>query len=250
MSMDDHETMDDYGDRADLEADVEREFLEEHGQVYNLDKPDAQGELILLRVALKNEKAAPELLRFESDLVDKIKDLLKEQSAKVDQVRGGARGKALLQMIYQMDHDRARYMLHEYLRVRLKKIQRFGLHIFQYEEEKEKLSPSELVFADQFVQLDENHLKRLVLDKLPKVFQGYTDDYGEMGNMVTEPNLDQFVFCRPQVDIGNVQVEDDDMLDQDIQEEGGAVEFMEGDLIAVRYSKIRQLVVSGDVALE
>ena len=44
----------------------------------------------LLKTALWNEKGAPEVLQFETELVDRVSQLLKEQQAYIDEAQGSA----------------------------------------------------------------------------------------------------------------------------------------------------------------
>jgi hypothetical protein len=47
----------------------------------------------------------------------------------------------------------------------------FATHIMKEETMADRLSPSELRFAKQFVMLTENHLQNVVLDKFPSEHQ-------------------------------------------------------------------------------
>ena len=78
-----------------------------------------------LKVALRNEKACPEILAFEEEVVDDIHELVKAQQGHVDEFREGndETETAFAVSLYQMEIDRIQYLLASYLRTRLAKVQ-------------------------------------------------------------------------------------------------------------------------------
>lgn len=163
------------------ESAIEREFRDEYGELEQMfDKAEgAMASVSLLRIALRNEKAAPELLEYQQEVVEEVKHALAKQEEVIATIRGSARGRALQHMVLQMDFDRVRYLLLEYLRVRLRKIQSVGLYLITTQELHSRMSQAELSFCRAFVDLDAEHMQRLFLDRVPKSFRKYTEK--EMG---------------------------------------------------------------------
>lgn len=87
----------------------------------------------------------------------------------------------------------------------------------------------------------ERHLRRTVLDHLPKEAWKTLDE----PEMIDSPNMDEFVFCRvlETVAINNHDPLGDDEEDDDVQEHKA------GDCIIARYSAIRDLVIAGKIEL-
>merc|ERR1711903_246066 len=104
-----------------------------------------------------------------------------------------------------MEVDRTKYMVKSYLRLRLGKIQKFPLHILSSAEYYNRLSKSEYNFVKRYVDLIDKHYKAAVLDKLPEAFREWTTRADDV-NMIVEPKLDTFVFCRVNEELGEVQV--------------------------------------------
>ncbi|KAH8500965.1 hypothetical protein H0E87_015980 [Populus deltoides] len=75
----------------------------------------------LLKRAWRNEKAAPEILQFESSLVQRIKEQIElaEQNVEISEANNID---PLTVSLYQMDLDRTQFLLRSYLRVRLQKV--------------------------------------------------------------------------------------------------------------------------------
>ncbi|KAF3594699.1 hypothetical protein DY000_02025682 [Brassica cretica] len=75
----------------------------------------------LLKRAWRNEKAAPEILPYEGDLVERAKGQIELVEENIDAyVENGI--DPLVVSLYQMDLDRTQFLLRSYLRVRLLKV--------------------------------------------------------------------------------------------------------------------------------
>mmetsp|Transcript_10778 Transcript_10778/g.19033 ORF Transcript_10778/g.19033 Transcript_10778/m.19033 type:complete len:226 (+) Transcript_10778:190-867(+) len=220
-------------DEAAVERDFEAEFGEESQELRRSE------DVLLMRKVLLNEKAAPEILDFEQELVDNLKALLREQEETIARNEVTVRS-SWRQTVLQMELDRVKYLVVEYLRVRLRKIHAFTLHILGDAEVHSRLSKEELSFAKEYIDLDAEHLRSTALDKMPKAFQSITTQT-QTGDMVASPDLDSYVFCRVERTIGDAQFDDGP--------NAAPVSLIEGDLLAIRYKPIRGLVQNGDVVL-
>lgn len=95
-------------------------------------------------------------------------------------------------MVYQMELDRANFLLASYLRTRLKKIEKYILHIMTSDRiKKTVLSEQELVFAEGYYKIMEQHLHALYLDGIPEKFRSFLGStVGQLDRaMIPEPDL-------------------------------------------------------------
>jgi hypothetical protein len=74
-----------------------------------------------LQAAWLNEKAAPELLPFESDVVAQLIEAVQRQRQEVDDTRTRTADAAFAANLYDMELERIKYLLRGYLRTRLTK---------------------------------------------------------------------------------------------------------------------------------
>ncbi|GJN36086.1 hypothetical protein PR202_gb24922 [Eleusine coracana subsp. coracana] len=200
----------------------------------------------LLKRAWRNEKAAPEVLRFDKDLVDRVReqiqllvrhfscpiffffrcscggsltvrDVVVRQEETLDDFTDSGVDD-LVVSLYQMDLDRTLFLLRSYLRLRLQKIEKYTMHISRSQDLKDRLSEQEQKFAKSCGEIMEKHLKQSVLSKLP---YGYGDEFVTKQSLssteddmififlpVPEPQLDTFVFCKTKSDVGAFQLDD------------------------------------------
>ncbi|RHZ09442.1 hypothetical protein DYB31_006066 [Aphanomyces astaci] len=182
-------------------------------------------DVALLRDAWANELNAPELLTFQTDLISDMVEQVQNQQSYVDEMSADVatlteersftnklyqvRLHSVLQyhpllvvlITMQMEIDRIKYMLASYLRLRLMKIERHTRHVLH--ASMDKLSPGEVDYAHSYKDLYESHCRDLLLSKLPPDHQQLDEPH-----MIDHPDLDTFVFCQSNQDIGNVQIDD------------------------------------------
>ncbi|TVU17894.1 hypothetical protein EJB05_33955 [Eragrostis curvula] len=198
----------------------------------------------LLKRAWRNEKAAPEILLFEKDLVTRVREQIQLLEETLDDFADSGVDD-LVVSLYQMDLDRTLFLLRSYLRLRLQKIEKYSMHIFP--RSKDLLSPQEQKFAESCTAIMKKHLEQSVVSKLP---YGYNGSDGNSvtkqslssteEDMIPEPQLDTFVFCKTKSDVGAFQLDD-------IGEE--VVDLVADDLYVLRYKSIKGLVEGGRIDL-
>jgi GINS complex subunit 4 len=110
-----------------------------------------------------NEKASPELLPYQGELVDSFMGVVREQQKAL----GGEKVDVFTAGLYQLDIDRVKFVLASYLRARLAKVQRWYLHLQGAPEVRERLSPAEREFLREFTAARSRHLDATVLHQLP-----------------------------------------------------------------------------------
>lgn len=194
----------------------------------------------LLKRAWRNEKAAPEILQFQASLVQRSREQIQLMEETVEEfAESGA--DPLTVSLYQMDLDRMQFLLRSYLRIRLQKIEKYIIHISKTELW-DRLSDQEQKFAKRCTDDMEKHLNQSVLSRLPYGYQSILKQSisSEEDDMVPEPQLDTFVFCKSKGSIGAFQLDDSG---EEI------VDLVADDLYVLRYKSIKPLVESSQIDL-
>ncbi|MCL7041005.1 hypothetical protein MKW94_009858 [Papaver nudicaule] len=197
-------------------------------------------EVELLKRAWRNEKASPEILQFQEDVVTNARLQIEHMEETVEAYEEDGKD-ALTVSLYQMDLDRTEFLLRSYLRTRLQKIEKYMIHISKTELWN-RLSKAEQNFATSCKENMENHLKQSVLSRLPYGYQDFCKQSisSEEDDMVPQPQLDTFVFCKSKKTVGSFQLD-----------EGGdeVVDLIADDLYVLRYKSIKPLVETGQIDL-
>ncbi|KAH3757297.1 DNA replication complex GINS protein SLD5 [Pelomyxa schiedti] len=178
-----------------------------------------------MRRACFNEVFAPEVLPYKVDvvlpLIEKIGQL-EDLCKNVNDQR--------LSSVYELDIERAKYLLLLYHKTRLLKIEKFFLH---YSVHNENLSPEEVAFTTRFCTLVDTHLNKSFLQHI-----GPNAD--QLSNLVKPPtpNLNHHVFihvCKSlsaHIDVG-----------------GKDILLIQGDIHVVPYHCIAHLLSTEEVEL-
>lgn len=194
---------------------------------------EATTDVELLKRAWRNEKAAPEILQFESELIQRSREQIQLLEETVEEfMENGVDD--IVASLYQMDLDRTLFLLRSYLRIRLQKIEKYMIHIAKTDLWN-RLSEQEQRFSKRCTDIMEKHLKQSVLDRLPYGYGSILQQSvsSEEDDMVPEPQLDTFVFCKTKSDVGAFQL--DDTGDE-------IVDLVADDLYVLRYKSIKGLV--------
>ncbi|KAI3864258.1 hypothetical protein MKW98_027095 [Papaver atlanticum] len=197
-------------------------------------------EVELLKRAWRNEKASPEILQFQEDVVRNARVQIQNMEDTMEAYAGNGQD-ALTVSLYQMDLDRTEFLLRSYLRTRLRKIEKYMIHISKTELWN-RLSKPEQEFAKRCNENMENHLKQSVLSRLPFGYQDFLKQSisSEEDDMVPEPQLDTFVFCKSKGSVGSFQL---DAVGDEV------VDLIADDLYVLRYKSIKPLVETGQIDL-
>ncbi|XP_059646072.1 DNA replication complex GINS protein SLD5 [Cornus florida] len=195
-----------------------------------------------LKQAWRNEKAAPEILQFETSLIQRSREQIQLMEETVEEyAKNGI--DPLTVSLYQMDLDRTLFLLRSYLRVRLQKIEKYMFHIQKTTELWNRLSNEEQKFAKRCTEDAEQHFEQSVLSKFPDRYKSHLKQsvISEEDDMVPEPQLDTFVICRSKSFLGAFQLDDSG--------EEKPVDLEADDLYALRYKSIKPLLQSGQIDL-
>ncbi|KAH9618082.1 hypothetical protein KSS87_020110 [Heliosperma pusillum] len=106
----------------------------------------------------------------------------------------------------------------------------------------DRLSEQEQRFAKRCYDSMKNYMDESVLSKLPVGYQSNLkqSNASEEDDMVPEPSLDTFVFCKSEGSIGSIPL--DDSGDE-------IVDLVAGDLYVLRYKSIKPYLENGKIDL-
>ena len=235
-------------DDDDLEPEAYGDGDDEFGgeDEVNLDEAyePVDSDVMRLKRAWVQERLAPEILEHQTELVDAVKSAIETQEERIEREQENENRDAsdnIVTNIYWMELNRVKYLLREYLRTRLRKMERHALFIFEDETSRAKLSSAELKYLEDYNNAVHEHLKG-VLYELPEHYRshvvqqiGNDDDDDKDQSMKPEPNLDGFVFFRIREDVGN-------FLPGGAMSEDDAVELKRGLILLAKYSAFKDLL--------
>ncbi|KAK3181437.1 GINS complex subunit [Lecanicillium sp. MT-2017a] len=187
------------------------------------------------------ERSAPELLQWPSDgIFERINERIKAQIEKVEDMTGDMDPKTNFALIViQTELERYKFLVRSYLRARIAKIDKHTLHYLSSEDLRSRLSSTELAYATRHQALLHNHYLSSFLGSFPEKLQNLNDTAGNI-SMIDSPDLDTVVFIRM-------------LRDKDVQGEGtdadNTLAASNGDILILRWSSARQLVLDQDAEL-
>lgn len=122
--------------------------------------------------------------------------------------------------IHRMELNRIKFLICNYLKTRLSKIEQFCIPIINEEKQRiesgtNHLTPSEYKYALDYLSNMESHLKSVALDKMPGNMQVF-----EMSKMAEYPNIQAHVFLKANETVNGVVLEDLTGDDEEIDLEG------------------------------
>lgn len=195
----------------------------------------------ILRGIVLNEQYSPDILSYQTEVIDSVRKLVSTQTELVDAEEDNDSSDQLSfeSQLKRMELDRINYQLRQYYRTRIKKIERFVIYIFEGNGPFDRLSEQEKRFAIGYSNLVEDHFKKSFLSLLPQRLQVMEKD-GDVSH-ATPPPLDQFVFCRVRNNVGTYAIGEDVTAD--------SLELNRDDIVCIRYKSIQELVKNGNVEL-
>ncbi|XP_071865966.1 DNA replication complex GINS protein SLD5 [Bombus fervidus] len=195
----------------------------------------AQSVLLAIEEAWLNEKFAPEILPHRSDLIDCMLQQITHMEENMKRLDKGD----LRLMIHRMELDRIKYVISNYLRARLEKIEKYTIHILSQEANRSSedcyLSVAELQFAKEFLASIEKLFKTVALQHMPGNFQTF-----EVDTLAVKPNMQAYVFLRANDRINGILLPGS--MDEEIDLEPGSQHI-------IQYSAVADLVKTGAVKL-
>jgi len=194
----------------------------------------------LLRRQWLNEMFAPELLPYQNGLIEDIQQILQQQESMLQSVQSEANGSAMKPMLLEMEMERVRYLLREYYRIRLAKIEKYFLHIIDTELDNtpDLLSEAEKKYCNRYADLWGKHAEQSALDKLPENLRIL-----HAPEMITKPNLERYVICHVLKDLGEIQLNPSDTDSDEV------IMMNKSDILLIRYDYIRLLLLDNKLEL-
>jgi len=202
--------------------------LFEGSQSLNGDKPSIVKELQRIWM---NEKVAPEILPFETDIIQKIRESINDQENVIEDYT--RLDEQFVANLLRFEISRIKYVLRDYYRIRLFKIEKYHFHIKMDEDELAKLSNEEKKHCLRYSDICTKHYTNSFLKFIPNSVNSLKED-----DIDTKPNLDKYVFCRILENIGNIATHD-----------GDSVNLQEGETWLLPYQTIHAQMLSGKIKL-
>ncbi|KDR11621.1 DNA replication complex GINS protein SLD5 [Zootermopsis nevadensis] len=198
----------------------------------------AQIVLRTLQEVWLNEKFSPELLQHQSDLVDCMLDQIQQMEENLCKLKKND----FRVVIHRMELDRIRYMVTDYLRIRLNKIEQYVIHILEQETSRSPedafLSPPEHKFAREYLAHMEDHFRLIALRHMPSNVQDF-----DKTKMAVAPNISSHIFLRVKKNITGVVIEgDSENRDEEVDLDENSQHIMQ-------YKPIADYLKSGAVQL-
>ncbi|GAQ85666.1 hypothetical protein KFL_002480040 [Klebsormidium nitens] len=196
----------------------------------------------LLKRAWRDEKAAPEILPYQEELLERVKEQVEFQEELIQDSQSDPNLETIV-TLYKLDVDRIKFLMRSYLRTRLEKIEKHAIHIAGGDSVK-RLSPKELNYLEKFCDMLDQYMDRAVLSELPATYNKLLHQYeseGKEPDMVPRPDLDTFVFARAKEHLG--------LIELDERGDENPVTITEGELFIIRYRLIRGFLENGQVEL-
>jgi len=201
------------------------------------------------------EVNSTELLDYDSELIPILMEMIPSQEEVIEQFQAQALQNpsavpgsvdpnlaSLAASICKMDLDRMYFLLADLKRTRLGKIEKYALH---NREILDRMSEKEVNYLKEYGELFESHMRRSVLDYIPKDLWKKLDE----PEMIDRPNIDNYVFCEVVHEEG-VVINNHKGLEIDEEEETEPERHYDaGSFLFARYAVIRDLVFEGKIEL-
>jgi len=186
------------------------------------------------------ERAAPEILPYQSTLLERLMERIRHQIEFVENETGNLDPTTNFRLILiQTELERVKYLVRSYLRARIHKIDKHTFYILSTPSVRERLSLSEQSYLKSHLSILNSHFQSSFLRNFPEKLRRLDDKAGGI-TMIDEPDLDSAVFCRVLKNVEEII---------SIPGTGDDFRLNEDDMLVVRYSAIRKYVMSGDIEL-
>ncbi|CAH1643453.1 unnamed protein product [Spodoptera littoralis] len=191
-----------------------------------------------LQSAWQNERLAPEILPHRNDMVECMLGQIQHMERNINKLPKTD----LRATIHKMELSRIKFIICNYLKTRLSKIEKYCIPILNEERQRVEsgtnfLTPMEYKYAQEYLLNMENHMKTVVLDKMPGNMQMF-----ETNKMAVHPNMQSHVFLKANETINGVVLED-------LAGEDEEIDLEEGSQHILQYKPIADLVKNGKVQL-
>ena len=189
---------------------------------------DLSKEISELESWLRREKVSPEILMYQDTLLTRIIGNIETKQEELNSTVTETLDKQFENQIYQLDLDRIKYLVANYLRTRMFKIQNMALTIV-YTDGAEMLSSQEMEFLRKFYILKTNHFKKCFLLKVPEEYRKIEEEkYSK--TPITKVNWKKHVIVKALEDVGACRVH---------SESDKTVQLLKNDIAILPYDSIK-----------
>ncbi|XP_045489524.1 DNA replication complex GINS protein SLD5 [Pieris rapae] len=187
----------------------------------------------------QNERLSPEILPHRNDMVECMLGQIQHMERNINKLPKTD----LRASIHKMELNRIKYIICNYLKTRLDKIEKYCITIVNEEKQRTEtgtnyLTPSEFRYAQEYLLSMEHHLKETILNRVPGNMQAF-----EINKMAIAPALQSHVFLKANETVNGIVLEDH-FGDQDEE-----IDLEEGSQHILQYKFIADLVKNGKVQL-
>ncbi|EEB06580.1 GINS complex subunit Sld5 [Schizosaccharomyces japonicus yFS275] len=207
--------------------------------IFNLEEPDEnEKDYDELCRCWINEKMAPEILPFATDVVGRVMERIRAQLESLEEILETENTTDYRSVLIQNELERVKFVVRVYLRCRIAKIDKFAQYIQSHPHVLALLSSSERQYLLRHQQIVHRFYVNSFLRDLPPKMTKLDDTVGNI-SMVVEPDVDRTVFCLVNSTVEeSVRVAEDEYVNLD-----------KGSILLLRYSAIAPFVQQGIVSL-
>jgi GINS complex subunit 4 len=206
-----------------------------------------------------SERAAPDVLKWPADLMDRIILRVRQQIETIEDMTAGvamtgvgsnSSNSNLAMSILQTDLSRTQYIIRSLLRQRLAKLTKYAMHYLTLDDKSSLMSPQEQTFLQSHQDLLSNLYGASFLSAFPAQLQRLDDNAGGL-NMVEGPDSKKAVFVRCLAESWtNDPAHEDFDADADKTAEGsGLLAMRRGHVWVVRWEDVQKGVGKGALEL-
>jgi len=205
------------------------------------DEPFVNRDILRLFMRWQNEKYAPEVLPFDREVTENISEIMEFVGESLEEER--AEGEILDPndpdyCLRSLDLERTKYLLRDYLRIRLWKLSQWPQHYLE-PANMHLLSDAERAYLREFWNMKHSFLEHRLLGALPPAKQGL-DDKMDLLDMVRRPVLDKHVYVKLSENIGPLDVPSTGTQDASAPE---PLTLYEGNTYLLRWPIVREFLM-------
>lgn len=191
-------------------------------------------EIAQLESWLRREKVSPEILTYQENLLNKVIERIESKQEELNSRVTESLEMQFENQIYQLDLDRMKYLVANYLRTRLFKIQNMAISIV-YNGQDENLSCKEYEFLAKFYLLKTNHFKKSFLLNIPEEFRKIEDEQHSK-TPITRVNMKKHVIVKALHDLGTFKVD---------EETDKSINLSKNDIVVLPYNCVKESMIAG-----